>query len=619
MPPVTAGAPVPALPPSRDVAYPGTMALTVDASDTVGRAFRTVQTIPVERGAREIVLVYPKWLPGNHGPTGQIHRLGDLRFTSGDRTLEWERDAGEPYAFRVTLPAGTREVTAHLTYTSPFSSGDWRPLMTQAIANVQWEKMTLYPAGHAVRQIRVKPKLILPAGWTAAAALDGARQIGRTVEWAETDYETLVDSPVFAGAHRANWDLGQNVTLNVFADQPRQLAAPDELLPTHRKMVAETIALFGTRQFDRYEFLVALTDELGGIGLEHHRSSENTFSGNAYTDWKGQAHRRSLLPHEMVHSWNGKHRRPAALWAPDYHTQVNGDLLWVYEGQTSFWDSVLAARSGVQPKDIALGEIAENAANYSTQAGRTWRSVEDTTFNPALAYRKPQPFSSLSRGTDYYSEAALIWLEADQIIRRGTGEARGLDDFAKAFFGTAEGDWGTKLYTFEDVVSTLNAVHPYDWATFLGAKFRKPGQPAPTKGIEMAGYKLVWKAEPNPFTKAGGAAGDFAWSLGFSVGTDGAVSGTRWGSPGHDAGLVPGTTIVSVDGFAFTRDRLTTAVKEASGGKAPIKLIVKRGDRFDTVDLQWNGGLRFPWIEPAGEGEQPLDRLLAPRTAQPTQ
>jgi predicted metalloprotease with PDZ domain len=616
LPPIGTNAPAPALPPSADTPWPGgTMTLTVDASDTLSRAFKATQAIPVPAGTREIVLVYPKWLPGNHGPTGQIHRLGDVRFTSGTRTLEWVRDEGEPYAFRVSLPAGTRSVTAQMTYTSPFDRSDWRPLLTEAIANVQWEKISLYPAGHAVRRIRVVPKLVLPEGWTAASALDGAKQTGRTVQWTETDYETLVDSPVFAGAHRENFDLGQNVRLNVFADQPRQLAAPPEMLPAHRKLVSEITALYGTRQFDHYDFLVALTDELGTIGLEHHRSSENTFSGNAYTSWKDKANERSLLPHEMNHSWNGKHRRPAALWAPDYHTQVNGDLLWVYEGQTAFWDSVLAARSGLQPKEVALGEIAENAGYYSEQAGRGWRSVEDTTFNPALAYRKPQPFSSLSRGTDYYNEAALVWLEADQVIRRGTGEARGLDDFAKRFFGTGEGDWGVKTYTFEDVVAALNAIHPYDWANFLDTRLRSPSQPAPVKGIEMAGYRLVWKDEPNPFTKQVGAAGDFGYSLGFSVGTDGAVSGTRWGGPAFTAGINPGTTIMAVDGLAFSRERLTTAVKEAKGGKTPIKLIVKRGDRYDAVEVPYHGGMRYPWIEPVAAGEQPLDRLLAPRTA----
>lgn len=615
LPPVTAADPGPALPPSADTPWPGgTMTLEIDASDTLSRAFRAVQTVPVPAGMRELVLVYPKWLPGNHGPTGQITRLGDLRFEAGGKPLQWQRDAGEPYAFRIQLPAGTRSVTAHLTYTSPFDRSDWRPILTQALANVQWEKMSLYPAGHAVRRVRVKPRLTLPVGWTAATALEGMRQSGRTVTWAETDYETLVDSPVFAGAHRTDYDLGKNVHLNVFADEPRQLAAPPEMLPAHRKLIDEAIALYGTRQFDRYDFLLALTDELGGIGLEHHRSSENTHSGSAWTDWKNKAHERSLLPHEFNHSWNGKHRRPAALWAPDYHTQVGGELLWVYEGQTSFWDTVLAARSGLQPKEIALGEIAENAANYSTQAGRAWRSVEDTTYNPALAYRKPVPFSSLTRGTDYYSEAALVWLEADQVIRQGTGGARGLDDFARRFFGTGEGDWGVKTYTFDDVVAGLNAVHAYDWAGFLDTRMRKPGAPAPTKSIEMAGYRLVWKAEPNPFTKSGGAAGDFAWSLGFNVGSDGAVSGTRWGSPAFEAGINPGTTIAAVDGFAFTRDRLATAVKEAKGRKAPIRLIVKRGDRFDKVDLAWHDGPRFPWIEPVGEGEQPLDRLLMPRT-----
>lgn len=613
-PPITARTPPPALPASQDVPWPGgAMTLTVDASDPIGRAFRTEQVIPVPAGMREIVLVYPKWLPGNHGPTGQIHRLGDLRFTSGAKTLAWMRDRGEPYAFRVTLPAGTRTLTAHLVYTSPADKADWRPLITQAIANVQWEKMSLYPAGHAVRRLRVKPRLTLPEDWTAASALDGARQAGRTVQWAETDYETLVDSPVFAGANRATHDLGHGVKLNVFADEKRQLEAPAEMLPAHRKLVDETLALYGARHFDHYEFLVALTDELGGIGLEHHRSSENTFAASGFTDWNNKGHERSLLPHEFNHSWNGKHRRPAALWAPDYHTPVNGDLLWVYEGQTQFWENVLSARSGLQSKEVALGEIAERTARLSRTEGRAWRPVEDTTFNPALAYRKPIPFTSLSRGTDYYDEGALVWLEADQIIRRGTGEAKGLDDFAKVFFGRNDGDWGVRTYEFADVVAALNAVYPYDWAAFLDKRFRQPAPNPPVQGIEMAGYRLVYRDDPNPFTKQAGAAGDFTSSLGFSVGTDGVISGTRWGSPANKAGLNPGATLLAVNGFAFTRDRLTTALKEARTAKTPIRLALKRGDRFDTVEVAYYEGPRFPWIEPAGPGEQPLDRLLAPR------
>lgn len=615
LPPVDLNAPTAPLPQSRDIAYPGVMTLRVDATDTATRAFRAVQTIPVAPGAREIILVYPKWLPGNHGPTGQIHRLGDLTFTAAGAPLQWRRDPGEPYAFRVALSEGTSEVTATLTYTSPFAEADWRPLMTPALANVQWEKMSLYPAGYAVRRVRVKPSLVLPAGWTAASALDGKSASGTTVEWAETDYETLVDSPVFAGAYGKSFDLGHDVRLNVFADRPEQLAEPKDMLAAHSRMVREMIALYGSRQFDHYDFLVALTDELGDIGLEHHRSTEITQKGDAWTAWDKHAWDRRVLPHEFNHSWNGKYRRPAGLWAPDYHAPVSGALLWLYEGQTNFWDTVIAARSGMIPKDVALGRIASDAAFLAEEPGRAWRSVEDTTINNVYSYRKTQPFSTLSRSLDYYTEGSLVWLEADQIIRRGTKEKRGLDDFARSFFGGQEGDWGVRTYTFGDIVAGLNEIYSYDWATFLDTRLRQPGQPAPIKGIEMAGYRLTWKDEPNPYTKQATPAGNFAYSLGFSISAEGEVSGAVWDSPGAKAGIVPGNKIVAVDGFAFSRDRLTDAIRQAKHRAEPIRLIVRRGDRLDSVELAYHDGLRFPWIEPVNGGPQPLDRLLVSRAA----
>ncbi|WP_369026640.1 M61 family metallopeptidase [Qipengyuania sp. RANM35] len=615
--PLSAGdpAPVPALPVTQAAAYPGTIAIEVDARDTVSRAFTTKQTIPVAPGTRDLVLVYPKWLQGNHAPSGQIQRVSRLAFTSDKGPVEWQRVPSEPYAFQLALPDGASKVMVELTYTSPFPGDAWRVLMTDAMLNLQWEKMSLYPAGWDINRMRVKPSVLLPDGWAVAGALDGEVREGNKVSYAETDYATLADSPLFAGRHHRRWDLGQGVELEAFGDEAKNLVAKDEAIAAGKALVAEAIVTFGSKHFDHYDFLLALTDQLGGIGLEHHRSSENTQSPDDLSDFAGNTHDNSLLPHEFTHSWNGKFRRPAGLVAPDFHTALDARLLWVYEGQTSFWDWVLAARSGFMPRDVVLGSLAEDAAYYSRQAGREWRSVEDSTFDPMLGYRADRPFPSLSRNRDYYSEAGLVWLEVDQIIRKGTKGKRGLDDFAKLFFGVKDGSWQVLPYEFADVVAALDAVYPYDWAGFLKSRIGEAGQPAPLAGIEAAGYRLTWRSEPNPYTKQArsGAKGDFSGSLGIRVSGDGNVSATQWNSPGFAAGLTPDTRIVAVNGLAFTQARLAEALESAKASKVAPQLIVKRGERFETITLPYFDGVRYPWLERVGDKPAGLDRLLDPR------
>ncbi|WP_324829140.1 M61 family metallopeptidase [Qipengyuania zhejiangensis] len=603
------------LPPTRAAEYPGTMVIEVDARDTASRAFTTRQAIPLAPDTRDLVLVYPKWLPGNHAPSGQIQRVSRLSFASDAGPVAWERVTGEPYAFRLALPAGATQVSAEITYASPFPGQGWRVLMTDAMLNVQWEKMTLYPAGYDVGLLRVKPSVLLPEGWVAAGALDGAQVAGGRVSYAETDYATLVDSPLFAGKHHRRWELGHSVDLEAFGDEAKNLEADEEAIGAGRALVEEALATFGAKHFDHYDFLLALTDQLGGIGLEHHRSSENTQTTDDLSDFAGNTYDNSLLPHEFVHSWNGKFRRPAGLTAPDYHTPLDARLLWVYEGQTSFWDWVLAARSGFMPKDQVLGFLAERAAYYSTQPGREWRSVEDSTFDPMLGYSADRPFPSLSRNRDYYREAGLVWLEADQIIRQGTRGRRGLDDFAKIFFGMRDGEWDVLPYDRSDIVAALNEVYPHDWDAFLGSRMGEAGQPAPLAGIELGGYRLVWRDVPNPYTRQArsGGKGDFSGSLGIAVAADGKVSGTAWGSVAFDAGLMPDTRIVAVDGMAFTQDRLAQALRDAQESKVAPRLIVRRGDRFETLDLPYFEGVRFAWLERVGAKEQGLDLLLSPR------
>ena len=611
----------PSVPDPVDTPWPGgTIDLAVDATDITRGVFRTTETIPLAPGTERLTLLYPEWLPGKHAPRGFLAELTGIRFTANGQDLKWTRDPVEVYAFHVEVPAGTEQVAAQLVYTSPLEPNEGRIVMTPEMMNLKFEDVSLYPAGHYVRRIAIRPTVTFPEGWDVATALDGMSRAGDTVQWATTDYQTLVDSPIFAGAYHRAWDLGQNVDLEVFADAPRYLEASEEQIDAHRRLVDEAIALYGSKPFDHYEFLLGLTDKLGGIGLEHHRSSENTLPPDTFTEWKKTEYRRGLLPHEMTHSWNGKFRRPARLWTPDYRQPMQDNLLWVYEGMTSYWDMVLAARSGLQTTDLIKGDIARTVANYMTQPGRAWRSVEDTTHDPIFAARKAKPFSSQSRGEEYYSEGALTWLEADMLIRRETGGRKSLEDFNKRFFGLRDGDWGEVTYEFEDVVADLNAVHPYDWANFLGRRLQLPNQPAPTRGVELAGYRVAFRPEPNPYDEAIMANAKYLnlWhSLGLNVGNDGSVSSVLWDGPAFKAGIVGGADIVAVNGEAYDSDAMKRAIAAAADGGGPIELLIERGGRYLTVPLAYDGGLRYPWLEPVDgkDGEQLLDRLLEPTVA----
>ncbi|NBC37064.1 peptidase M61 [Novosphingobium sp. FSY-8] len=612
---------VPGVPDAVDVPYPGgVIDLSIDASDITRGLYRVTQTVPVAPGTRQIILQLPQWLPGNHAARGTADQLVDLRFMVDGQPVRWWRDPVEVFAFHVELPEGAKAVEARFIHTSPLQSSEGRVTMTPDMLNLQWDRMTLYPAGHYVRQIRFAPSVRFPEGWQVATALDGRKVDGARVSWATVDYETLIDSPIFAGRHYRRYDLGHGVALNVFADKPEQAALKDEHLATYRALAEEGLIAFGGRHFDHYDFLLALSDKLGDIGLEHQRSSENAMEPTTFQNWAEMGWDRNVVPHEFAHSWDGKYRRPAKLWTPDYRQPMQNNLLWVYEGQTQFWGYVLAARSGVQTKDMVLGMMATNAGMFTQWPGREWRSVEDTTHDPITSARRPKPFASLARNEDYYTEGMLVWLEADQIIREGTKGARGIDDFAAAFFGVRNGDWGQLPYGFDDVVAALNGVYVYDWAAFLNTRLQTPGQPAPLAGIERAGYRLVWKDTPNPFDK--GRMGhskslSLLHSLGVTLDSGGRVTSTRWDSAAFNAGLVTGSKVLAVNGAVYEAAAMKDAITAAKGkdGKPgpAISLIVQRGDKVQALEIAYHDGLRYPWLEPMGSGPQRLDALLAPR------
>ncbi|WP_380878977.1 peptidase M61 [Sphingomonas sp. DBB INV C78] len=601
------------IPSPRDVPYPGTMTLDVDATDVERAIFRVKQAIPVAQ-AGPMTLLFPKWLPGKHAPRGEIEKLVGLKIMAGGKVLTWRRDTVDVYAFHIDVPAGAKQLDIAFDFVSATDRDQGRIVITPAMMNLQWEMVSLYPAGYYTRQIPVSATVKYPDGWKAASGLP-SKATGSTYRYDTTNYETLVDSPVFAGKYFRQDQLSPRVRLNIVADEAKFLEATPDQIAAHRRLVDQAIKLFGAQHYDNYEFLLALTDEMGSIGLEHHRSSENGVNREYFTEWSKGPGRRNLLPHEFTHSWNGKFRRPAGNWTADFSTPMNDDLLWVYEGQTQFWGYVLGARSGLFTKAETLEALAAIAANLDVRRARDWRALQDTTNDPVIAARRPKGWLSYQRSEDYYNEGMLVWLEVDSILRARSGGQKSMDDFARAFFGQKDGDWGTDTYTFDDVVATLNGIVRYDWASFLRTRLDEKADGAPLKGFTDGGYRLVYGDEPTSFSKDAERTSktiDLSYSIGLSS-KGGEIVQVVWDGPAFNAGLSVGSRIVAVGDRAYSDDRLKDAIRAAKGSKQPIRLIVQSGDRFRDVDIAWNGGLRYPRLERTGVGASTLDVLLQPK------
>ncbi|WP_169715679.1 M61 family metallopeptidase [Sphingomonas mucosissima] len=604
------------LPEPEDVAFAGTIRLHVDASDVLRRIFRVHEVIPVP-GKGVYTLLLPKWLPGYHAPQAPIELLAGLAFEAAGEPLHWSRHPTEVHAFHVSVPDGATEIDARFQFLSPTSSAQGRVVVSPDLLNLEWNCVVLYPAGHFSRRIAVDAKLTLPEGWQLATALPFASQTGDTVQFETIQLDELVDSPVMAGRHYRRIELDDGgVTLNVFADAAHQLAATEEQIAPHRAVVTQADRLFGRRPFDRFEVLLALSDEIGSIGVEHHRSCEIASIGEYFTDWDNSFPRRDSFPHEYIHGWNGKHRRGADSWAPCFYQPIRNSLMWVYEGQTQYWDRVLCARSGLWTREQTLSALADIAATHDMQAGSRWRPVSDTTKDPIIAARAPLPWPSWQRSEDYYTEGALIWLDVDTRIRELTGEARSLDDFAHTFFGAElPVDGITRTYLFDDVVRTLRDIADEDWSAFFVERLHDTRSDAPLAGIKRGGYRLVYRAVPSEMWRAKeqlSGIRSFIYSLGLSVSSDGEVQEVRWESAAFDAAITAGTKLIGVNGLTFTPDALDRAIEEASSDK-PIDLLVQAGKYQREVSIDWSEGHRYPVLEPIPGSVRRLDDILAPR------
>jgi predicted metalloprotease with PDZ domain len=607
----------PEIPAPSDVAYSGEIILAVDATDTTHGIFRVHESIPVAH-AGAMVLLYPRWLPGHHSPNGPIDMFAGLVIQAAGAKVPWRRDAVDVFAFHVDVPNGVTSLDADFQYLSPVETKEGRVVMTQEMVNLQWNAVVLYPAGYFSRRIMIRPSVTLPTGWKMGTALETASENGDTTTFKAVPLNTLVDSPIFAGKYFERVDLDPGaavpVHLNIVADQPDLLKASSQQLQAHRDLVQQAYKLFGAHHYDHYDFLLGLSDRMGGIGLEHHQSSENCTTPKYFKDWEKTTSARDLLAHEYTHSWNGKFRRPADLWTPNFNVPMRDSLLWVYEGQTEYWGYVLAVRSGLWTKQQGLDAMAAQAATFANRAGRQWRALADTVNDPIMAERRPIPWRSWQRSEDYYGEGLLVWLDADTLIREKTNGKKSLDDVARAFFGINDGSYVTVTYTFDDIVDSINGMLPYDWAGFLKSRLDAPDD-APLDGLARGGYKLVYTNTASDYFKSQERlrkVDNLSYSLGLTIDHKGAATDVAWDGPAFNAGITVGSEIVAVNGKSFDADDLKDAVTEAKDGTAPIELLIKRGDNYRTVSVNYHDGLRYPLLERVAGTPALLDDLLKP-------
>jgi predicted metalloprotease with PDZ domain len=596
------------------------MRLSVDASTAPGRVLHVQLAIPVHPGP--LTLLYPKWIPGNHMPSGPIADLAGLRLSAGGRPVEWRRDPVDPYVFRCRVPAGASRLdVAFDRLQSPagaFASG--RSLTSQ-LAVLDWNELLLYPAGRPLASLMVAARLRLPPGWSCATALAVADSGGGTVGFAPVPLTTLVDSPVQAGTHRRRVEVGSAagppVAVSVAADGESDLELPPGQVARWRRLVAETTTLLGPPHYRRYEFLLSLSDDLDHYGLEHLESSDDRAPARSLTDETWRDVGADLLPHEYVHSWNGKYRRPAGLLRRDFQDPERTDLLWIYEGLTEYLGWVLTARSGLATPPRMLEELGYEAAGLERAPGRAWRSLEDTEVSAPFTSGGPTTWLSRRRGADYYDEGMLIWLEADVLIRRRSGGRRSLDDFCRAFFGGAGAVGTVAPYEMADVVKALDRVLPHDWSGFFAARCSAVTPHAPLGGIVEGGWRLAWAEGSTDYERAleatdGGT--DLRLSLGLALDEDDVVTDVVPGSAAGDAGLAPGMRPLAVNGRRFDIERLRDELRAGRDGSAPLDLIVEDGELVRTFRLDWHGGEPHPVLVRDTARSDLLTEILAPRT-----
>ena len=606
-----------ALTPSAIAQGPVRETLRVDATDAPRNILHSVVTIPVT--ATEVTVVYPKWIPGNHRPTGPIQNLTGLHFRANGQEIEWQRDLVDMWAFHLRVPAGVKEIEAAydtITYNGRSSAA------SSKVLDLLWNQVVLYPEHTPTDAVTVAASVRLPEGWKFGTALTTASQSGNSTIFQPAILTRLVDSPLIAGQwyRRVQLSAAGETPVHVIdmvGESEEAIQITDKDLASYKQLVAETGKLFGARHYEKYHFLWTLSDQTAHHGLEHHESSDNGTGEDVFTDHDSHNLEADLLPHEFVHSWNGKYRRPAGLATPDYQEPMKGDLLWVYEGLTDYLGNILAARVGLRSPEQFRDNLAYTAAMLERRAGRTWRPLQDTAVSVQTLFTAPPQWVNWRRSADYYPEGYLIWLDVDMLIRRQTNGQKSLNDFCHAFYGGTSGPPQVVTYTFEDVVSGLNQVAPYDWRRLLRERLDSKSPRAPLGGIESGGWKLVYNDQVNSTMDAAEKlAGiiDLSFSLGLIATKEGDVRDVIPGSPAYSAGLGAGMKLVAIDNRKWSKDVIHAALNASVHSRQPISILAENGEYYGTYQVNYHGGDQNPHLVRDTAAPDTLGEIIKPQT-----
>lgn len=591
--------------------------LAVDATDAPRKIIHAKMTIPAAAGP--LTLVYPKWIPGEHGPTGPVVDTAGIVISANGQTLQWTRDDVEMYALHVNVPAGATAVEVAMDFLATaaaegFSAG---ASSSEKLVIISWNEVLMYPAGKAAADVSVSPSLKLPANWKFGTALETGSQNAGELTFKPVSLEMLVDSPVLAGEYFREIPISTPPErphfIDLAADSAAALQMTDETIGYYKRLVNETGALFGARHYNSYHFLVTLSDYVAHFGLEHHQSSDDRIPERTYIDENERKVHADLLPHEFTHSWNGKYRRPAGLATPSYQEPMKGELLWVYEGLTQYWGEILAARSGLLTPELFREQAAVEAAYLDRRQGRRWRDLQDTATAAQLLYGASRAYEDWRRSTDYYDEGFLLWLEADTIIRQQSHGTKSLNDFSRLFHGGQSGPPMVRPYTFDDIVNTLNQIVPYDWRTFWLERLQSKAPHGPLGGIENGGYRLVYNSTPSQWmqlTESSNKTNDERFSIGLFLKDNGTVVDVILNSPAAKAGFAPGMLVAAVNGRKFSGDIFKQAIAESKN--SPLDFIVENAEYYKVLHVDYHDGPKFPHLERVPGKPALFDDIIKP-------